>query len=157
VHTDKREQIRQTLKCLVEAQASTIALTEKALSLLNDELALDPLTFWKARRTPSHSETSQTRPIVDEDRLEIRYRSHSCFIGNKLPFRLFARLLHQPNKYISYEELLDDVWDGRRLTDSAVRNAVKRLRAALRGGGMAELADAIDGSEPGRYALLLAN
>jgi DNA-binding winged helix-turn-helix (wHTH) protein len=44
------------------------------------------------------------------------------------------------------------VWGGVR-SDSTVRTAIKRLRAALRQAGMSELANAIDGSSPGRYAL----
>lgn len=156
MNADQREQIRQILKSLVEAQAATIALTEKAFSLFNDGHALDPLTFWKAKYAASNNVSSDTQPVADQDRLEVRYRGRTCRLGNGLPFRLIARLSRQPNTYISYEQLLDDVW-GAHVSDAAVRQAVKRLRADLRRKDMADLADAIDGSQPGRYALLVVD
>ena|SRR5690349_14552413 len=155
MNPDKREQIRRTLKSLAEAQASTIQLMEQAVALFSDELALDPLSFWKSHKS-RQLPMSSAGAIVDEELLEIRYRGRKCFLGNTLPFRFFARLHRRPNSYLTYEELLEDVWDGIR-SDSAIRTVVKRLRNILRRAGMDELADAIDGSVPGRYALRLGN
>ncbi len=67
-------------------------------------------------------------------------------------FRFVQRLARRPDTYLTYNELLRDVWDGVR-SDAAIRSVVKRLRRALREAGMDDLADAIDGSTPGRYAL----
>lgn len=153
--SEKREQIRRTLKSLAEAQASTMQLMEQAFALFSDELALDPLAYWKSRKTPQ-SLTGTDGPVVDEELLEIRYRGRRCFLGNTLPFRFFARLHRRPNRYVTYEELLEAVWDGVR-SDSAIRTVAKRLRELLRQAGMRELADAIDGSVPGRYALRLSD
>lgn len=155
MNSDKREQIRRTLKSLAEAQASTIQLMEQAVTLFSDELALDPLSFWKSRQ-PALPTSSSSSPVADEELLEIRYRDRTCFLGNTLPFRFFARLTRRPNSYLTYEELLEDVWQGVR-SDAAIRTVVKRLRSLLRRAGMAELAEAIDGSVPGRYALRLGS
>lgn len=155
MNADKREQIRRTLKNLAAAQASTIQLMEQTLALISDELALDPLSYWKSWQ-PSTTSTSSSWPVADEELLEIRYQDRTCFLGNTLPFRFFARLTRRPNSYLTYEELLEDVWQGER-SDSAIRTVVKRLRILLRHAGMADLAEAIDGSVPGRYALRLGN
>lgn len=154
MNAEKREQIRRTLKSLADAQASTMELMEQALSLLSDELALDPLSFWKLRQPSVPPGAAPIWPVVDEELLVIRYQNRTCFLGNTLPFRFFAHLARRPNTYVTYEELLEDVWDGVR-SDSAIRTVVKRLRVLLRRAGLEELAEAIDGSEPGRYALRL--
>ena len=156
MNTDKREKIRHTLRCLAESQSATIDLMDQTLVLLSEELALDPFTFWKSRPSPRESGTASDRLNIDRELLTVTYSSRSCFLGNTLSFRLIARLARRPNAYFTYEELLSDVWCGLR-TDSAVRAAVKRLRGRLRRLGMMELADALDGSVPGRYALKLGD
>jgi DNA-binding response OmpR family regulator len=72
-----------------------------------------------------------------------------------LLFRLLERLAAQPEKYLSYEDLLSEVWESNR-SDGAVRSVVRRLREALRSQGMDEVAEGIDGSVPGHYALKLS-
>jgi DNA-binding response OmpR family regulator len=154
MNSKKRDQIRRTLRNMAAAHASMIDFMEQALSLLNEELALDPVTFWHSHKSGGAATSSAKLPSVDRDSFSIRFRGKECFLGNTLPFRLFERLMHQANTYVAYEELLTDVWDGVR-SDEAVRSVVKRLRATLRHGGMPELATAIDGSVVGHYALNL--
>ena len=137
---------------MAQAHASMIEFMEQALVLLNEELALDPITFWHAHRPTAHLKADDDDPVVDEGLLVVRFHGQSCFLGNTLPFRFLVRLARHPNIYLSYEDLLDEVWEGVR-SDEAVRSVVKRLRSKLRQNGMADLANAIDGSEPGRYAL----
>lgn len=149
---EKRELIRCTLRSLAETHAAMMELMEQTMTLLNEELALDAVTFWITRQSPAASSRVTDRLDVDHEHLRVSFRGKSCFLGNTLPFRLLARLASRPNAYLTYEQLLDDVWDGLR-SDSAIRSVVKRLRAMLRRDGMSELADAIDGSMPGRYAL----
>ncbi len=152
--TKKREQIRRTLRSLAEVNAAMIDLMERALSLLNEELALDPIEFWRSCMPTAGSSASHGQLALDRGLLSVTFRGQSCFLGNTLPFQLFARLVGRPNVYLSYEELLTEVWQGIR-SDSAVRGVVKRLREKLRKAGMMELADAIDGTVPGHYALKL--
>jgi DNA-binding response OmpR family regulator len=127
---------------------------EHALALLTEELALDPVDFWRTRSTPQEEPSDSDRPTVDYGLLSVVFKGRTCFLGNTLAFRLFARLVRTPNVFVAYDDLLTDVWGSIR-TDCAIRSVVKRLRARLRKAGMGGLADAIDGSETGRYALRL--
>lgn len=150
--TEKRELIRRTLQSLAEAHASMMELMEQTMTLLNEELAIDAITFWKTRHPSTATSYSADHLDVDHQHLRVSFRGKSCFLGNTLPFRLLAALANRPNVYLTYEELLDDVWDGLR-SDSAIRSVVKRLRGILRRDGLSDIADAIDGSMPGRYGL----
>ncbi len=147
----KREKIQRILRNLAESHAATIGLMEQTLSLLNEELAIDAISFWNSRIS-AKGRPSNRVPRVDHDRLQVHFRGKTCSLGNTLPFRFLTYLLQRPNKYVTYEELLHHVWDGRR-SDAAVRSVVKRLRRRLRCEGMNELANAIDGSHAGRYAV----
>jgi DNA-binding response OmpR family regulator len=147
----KRERIQRTLRKLAESYAATIELMEQTLALLDEELAIDAITLWKSG-TSTRRRPSNRAPRVDHDELRVHFHGKTCLLGNTLPFRLLAYLLRRPNRYVTYEELLHHVWDGRR-SDAAVRSVVKRLRQQLRRDGMAELANAIDGSHAGRYAV----
>jgi len=155
MNPEKRERIQQTLRSLAEAQAATIKLMEEALALMSEEMSLDPVSFWKSRGSPLPPDLPARSDLFDTDLLTITFRGKSCFFGKTLPFRLFLRLARRPNTYVSYEDLLTDVWDGER-TDEAIRSVVKTLRGKLREAGMSALADAIDGSVPGHYGLKLA-
>ena len=154
MNAERREQLRRTLRNLAQVHAATIELMEQALSLVSDELSNDPLTLFRSRTTRERAVRSGM-PIINEELLLIEFQGRSCFLGNTLSFRLFARLARRANAYLTYEELFSEVWRCDR-SDGAVRSAVKRLRSAFRRNGMAELADAIDGSVPGHYALKLS-
>jgi hypothetical protein len=55
---------------------------------------------------------------------------------------------------VPHVDLLDSVWDDPR-EGSAIRGVAKRLRHRLAAAGMADVADAIDGSVSGFYGLIL--
>jgi DNA-binding response OmpR family regulator len=150
--TDRREQIRRSLARLAQSQQATMTILEQTLSLLCEELSLDPLAHFQAQ---SSSPSGDPRLAVDPSLLTVHFQGKTCFLGNTLPFRFLARLAQRPNRYFSYEELLATVWDGSCRSDSSVRSVVKVLRRRLREAGMGELADAIDGTVPGRYAIKL--
>jgi hypothetical protein len=154
MNSERREQIRITLRSLAEAHTATQALLEQTMTLLSEELALDPFTFWKSRSAVKQPPTVRASALVDPALLSVTFRGRSCFLGNSLPFRFFARLARRPNVYISHDELLSDVWLGPR-SGSAIRSVVKTLRTKLRRAGMGDLADAIDGTVPGHYAIKL--
>lgn len=155
ITAEKREQIRVTLKQLAEVNAATMQLLETMSSLLSLELALDPLAYLRSLPEPAPTKLSQAVPIADPTRFSIIYRGKACYLGYTLPFRLFARLVRRPNVYFKNEALLADVWGDDR-SPEAIRSVVKILRSRLRRAGMKDLADAIDGSEPGHYALKLS-
>lgn len=153
---DRRESLRLALSTLAESYAATLRLMEETYALLADELALDPLDFL-ARHLPHPGSppAGADRLVLDDARLTVTFRGRTCRLGNTLPFRLLTRLARRPGCYVTHDDLLADVWDGGRRSDSVVRGTVKVLRQKLRDAGMADLADAIDGSAPGRYALRL--
>jgi DNA-binding response OmpR family regulator len=125
-------------------------LLEQTLTLLCEELSLDPLTYF---RTQPAAPGGYPGLVADPRELVVRFGGKTCFLGNTLPFRLLARLAQRPNRYFTYEELLADVWEGDCRSDASVRSVVKVLRRKLREAGMGQLADAIDGTERGHYAL----
>jgi DNA-binding response OmpR family regulator len=151
MNTAKRELIRRTLQKLAESQATTLELLERTFSLIGDELGIDAVTFWRARATAGTQPTIERLFHVDPDRLQVVFQGKRCELDDT-PFKLLQRLAKRPNTYVTHEDLLHDVWDGRR-SDAAIRSAIKRLKQALRNHGLEELAEAIDGSKPGRYRL----
>jgi len=153
MNTAKRELFRRTLQNLAQSHAETIELLEQTFALIVDELGIDAITFWKARTASAANPTAERLFRVDPDRLQIFFHGKACELGDT-PFRLLLRLAKRPNAYVTYEDLLADVWNGER-SDSAIRSAIKRLRRTLRSQGLDELANAIDGSKPGRYRLNL--
>lgn len=93
-------------------------------------------------------------PVVDRSRFEVTLAGRTCRLGNTIPFRFLARLAESPGRYVSHEQLIDDVWDGHG-SDDALRSVVKHLRRRLREAGLDDLACAIDGLTPGHFVLRL--
>jgi len=156
MNAKKRQQIRLVLRSLAESHVAALEQLQQAFVLLDEESALDPLSFWEAH-TSSHAGSTATGELdVDAVRLMVTFRGRRCFLGNTLAFRFLARLARHPNAYVSHKDLLEDVWEGPR-SESSIRSVVKTLRRKLRDADLAELANAIDGSERKRYALKLDN
>jgi DNA-binding response OmpR family regulator len=155
MNADRRESLRTTLRTLAEAHAATLRLMEQTYALLADELALAPLDYLARHSPPPDPPGDDRRPVIDDARLTVTFRGRTCYLGHTLPFRLLARLARRPGCYVTHDDLLADVWDGGRRSDRVVRVTVKVLRRKLREAGMGDLAAAIDGSAPGRYALRL--
>ena len=91
---------------------------------------------------------------IDRDALTVRWNGQSCFLGYTTAFRLIERLAKRPNHYVPHDQLLEDVWGGHR-SKSAIRSAVNDLRARLAHAGMADVAQIIDGQNPGHYGLIV--
>lgn len=91
---------------------------------------------------------------IDRQSLTVGWNGSSCFLGYTTAFRILERLAQRPNQYVSHAQLLEDVWGGPR-SRSAIRSAVNDLRTRLTCAGMKDLAEAIDGSNPGHYGLIV--
>jgi DNA-binding response OmpR family regulator len=156
MNSAKRTLIRRTLRSLEESHAATIELMEQTLALLSEELAIDAVTFWKSRTSGIRGTRGGKSLFIGHDRLQVAFHGRTCVLGNTLPFKLLERLARRPNAFVTHEELLSDVWEGVR-SDATVRTAVKRLRQSLRQQGLVDLAQAIDGTVPGRYRLRIDN
>lgn len=152
MNTDLHAKLHSALRTLAESFAATTRYFEQTHTLLRDALACCQAA--SLNPAPANAGRGVTPLVVDEATLTVTFRGRSCFLGNTLPFHLMARLARGPNQYFTHDQLLADVWDGVRSSD-AIRSVVKTLRQKLRGGGLGDLAAAIDGSAAGRYALKL--
>jgi hypothetical protein len=97
--------------------------------------------------------TAESRPTADPGSMSIVWHGRRCALGQTTLFKLFSRLSRQANAYVSYDQLLSDVWGGAK-ADETIRSAVRHLKRRLKDAGMGELADAIRG-ENHHYVLLL--
>lgn len=156
--TERNDQIAASLRGLASAYSKAMAQLEETLAVLCRELELGEMaTFLEPlaeTQGPAEAAFDEGRPVADNTLLSIRWRGKSCFLGNTIPFWFFERLARRPNQYFSYQQLLDDVWEGPR-TSSAIHSVAKVLRRKLGEAGMADLARAIDGSVYGHYGLRL--
>ncbi len=153
MNTDRRDTIRASLRCLVEAHAATMKVMERTYALLCEELALNPQECF-SHPAAAEPPADALHPVIDPCRFTVSFRGRTCFLGNTMAFRFLARLAERPGRYVPHRSLFEDVWDGQRSAD-AVRSVVRFLRQKLRLADLGELADAIDGSERGHYALRL--
>jgi DNA-binding response OmpR family regulator len=150
----RRDQIQRSLFTLVQSQVATLEFLEKTFELLREEFSLDPVTYFQRHTGPPHVSGGEQQFCIDPTLFSVTFRGKACFLGNTLPFRVLVRLAQRPNTYVSYEDLLSEVWNGIR-SDAAVRSVVKTLRLKLRAAGMSDLAAAIDGAASGHYSLKL--
>ena len=96
------------------------------------------------------------QPIVDHAAMAVVWAGRPCHLGNTVLLRLMDRLARRPNQYVPFDRLVRDTWNGQRVSDEAIRNAVHRLKRELRRAGMVGLATAIRSA--GRsYGLILAD
>ncbi len=151
MNTDRRDSIRDSLRCLAEAHAATMEVLARTYALLCAELALDPQACRRPPATPEPP-ADHPHPVIDRSRFTVSFPARSCRLGNTLPFRFLARLAETPERYVTHQDLIDDVWDGV-CSDDALRSVVNHLRRRLRAAGLGALADAINGLTPGHYAL----
>ncbi len=96
------------------------------------------------------------RPLVDPSTLSLSWDGKTCHLGYTILFRLADRLSRRPNQYLTFEQLLRDVWGGDHRSPDTIRSTVRNLRERLSLAGMNELAAAIHG-QGGRYGLILNN
>jgi DNA-binding response OmpR family regulator len=151
---EQRERLKCSLRTLADYQAATMRLFEETFSLICDERTMEPLEYFR-NFFRSDSTKSPDNLIVDQARFTIAYQGKKCFLGSSLPFHFLAYLAGRPNTFVTYADLLEEVWQGSKRSDAAVRSTAKVLRNKLRLAGLTNLAEAIDGSEPGHFALKL--
>lgn len=96
----------------------------------------------------------QSRLLVLQATFSVQWNGRTCALGNTLGFRFLARLARRPNQYISYNQLITDVWDGQIRSPATVRALVRDLRRSLTEAAMPRLAAAIKG-EGRTYGLIL--
>jgi DNA-binding response OmpR family regulator len=149
---ESKQDIRIALRTIAENHAATMRILQQTLNLLSDQLEHEPRNFRSRRSTVVLANSNA--PFVDFGLLSIVHKGRHCFLGNTIPFRLIGKLIDRPNRYFSYRELRDEVWQCV-VSDAAIRSVVKVLRAKLRKSRLHELAAAVDGSVARHYGLML--
>lgn len=144
-----KEQIREILKNLAYTHSLVVEQMESMIRVLTQMLEAEEALL-------SEERTGHRRdwPLANQVTFSAEWQGKSCFLGNTLLFWFFERLSRTPNRFVSHEELLDQVWGGDRTT-STIRGVAKRLRDKLDESGMPELSERIDGSETGYYGLIM--
>lgn len=150
----RRERIARVLRDLAEAHAASMNVLEQAMNLICEEFNLDPLTYLQTRPLAQEANASTQHLFIDKAMLSVSFAGKSCFLGNTLPFKFLCTLARRPYSYVSYEQLLEEVW-ACQVSDGAIRTVAKNLRNLLRKAGLAEVANAVDGSVYGHYILKL--
>ena len=155
---NQKQRVRDQLEALMTSYLATASQIEDSIDTITKLLDIEQLDLSKLHE-PSQNKASVAnqghhRLFLSSPTFSIRWRGKYCFLGNTLLFRMLVRLAETPNVFISHQQLLHDVWRGRR--DAAtIRGVVKRLRDSLSAADMKDLAEAIDGSSPGFYRLKL--
>ena len=144
----KQEEIREVLKSLAYTHSLVVEQMESMISVLTTLLEVDALS------STASSARRKGWPVANRDTLSVEWEGKSCFLGNTLLFLFFERIARTPNRYVSHQQLLDDVWGGNRQS-TTIRGVVKRLRDKLVEVDMDDLAARIDGSENGYYGLMM--
>ncbi len=129
-------------------------LSELAQSHMKSALCLSQLQDFFATDPDVRSDNSDV-PRADENTFCIYWRNRKCHLGHTQSFFLFSKLLHRCNHFVSYEQLLRDVWGGQTKSDETVRSAIRELKHKLCRGKMRKLALAIC-AEGRHYGLILS-
>ena len=64
---------------------------------------------------------------LDAERLELR-RAGRLIKADQVVLRLLARLLRSPGQLVTKDELVEDVWEGRAVADTAITVSMAGLR-----------------------------
>jgi DNA-binding response OmpR family regulator len=137
-----REFILDTLAELASLHADAAAVAERARSVLDQQDMADP------HSVPSAGQDESCAPrdglTADPATFTVEWRGQRCDLGPTILFRLIHFLALRPGRYLTYDILMDSVWE-RRCSNATIRSAVKRLRQAMCDAGMPDLAAAIKG------------
>jgi len=153
VSLPRKAEIARSLRQLTEIYRSNLTEYEHTLATLSALLELEPPPILSRI---SLLEQPPSNLFADSTTFCAIYRNHRCYLGNTLVFKLFKLLVSRLNRYVPYSELLAEVWKQEEKSPEAIRTIVQLLRKKLRAAEMSNVADAIDGSNPGHYGLILA-
>ena len=123
---------------LANHHAAAAALAREACELVVAERR-------SCRRSPAAGNRHVTRNgdlVVSSSMCSVSWRGRCCVLGPSLLLRLIHRLAQHPDRFFTYDMLMDEVWE-RPCSDAALRALVSRLRSALKDAGMPDLAAAI--------------
>ncbi len=157
---NRKAEIAMSLRELTASYVANLNQCERVLRKLSQQLELEETVSLRAAIRAADRPSPQLgkpddHPYVDVSTFCVVYRGRRCFLGNTLPFWLLGVLAQQTNRYVSYEQLLVDVWHAQKRSNEAIRNVAQILKQKLRSAGLRDLAASIDGHNRGHYGLIL--
>lgn len=105
-------------------------------------------------QTPS-PESLFNRPMVDGAAMTVTWQGTTCRLRSRIHVALMIALTRRLGRFVTFEQLLNEVWSGDERDDGTVRSTVRHLRGVLRVAGMDTLAEAIHSSGR-RYGLVFS-
>lgn len=149
MNTHTATQIQKTIQLLRASLLTVINHVDDLVDLV------DRLPGSGAPAAPATVADPGSSLRLDRATYTVRWEDQACFLGYTMAFRVLERLARRPNEFVATDRLLDELWAGRR-TPSTVRSTVWGLRVKLRAAGMDDLAEMIDGRNPGHYGLMIS-
>jgi DNA-binding response OmpR family regulator len=122
--------VHSVLDQLTEVQISAAFSLERLRQLLSSGLTATTIGL-------------TSYPVAEPSTFSIVWSGRTCHLGPTKLYRLFACLVRRPDRYISHDQLLRDVWLGDSRSAQTVRSAMRNLKAKLVRAGMGDLARAI--------------
>ena len=141
-HSDLFDFMLDSLADLADLHAAAASTAERVWSMLAEyeETDFQSMGYGDSCRV----ETSQNRLRINSRTYTVEWDDLHCHLGPTIFFKLIKRLACRPGCYLTYDILMENVWQRRR-SAATIRSAVKRLRKAMRDAGMVDLANAIKG------------
>ena len=96
---------------------------------------------------------NEVKPVFHRETFSVEWRGKSVELGNTMSYHLFERLCKTPSQYLGINTLIQDVWNGKSISNEAVQKQVSILRKKLAGVGFEGIT--IDGDQPEHYRLTL--
>ena len=121
-------------------------LLERIVAELPDRQYRDP-TVETTKQVPG-------TPGVDRSTFSVSWRRARCVLGPTFSFTFLEVIARRPNRFLTYDQLIEAVWDGQIRSDATVRTVARDLRRQLVAAGMHDLAAAVQGRMK-TYGLIL--
>lgn len=86
------------------------------------------------------------QPMVDGAAMTVTWQGATCRLRSRIHVALMIALTRRSGRFVTFEQLLNDVWSGDERDDGTIRSTVRHLRGCLRRAGMDTLVQAIHAS-----------
>lgn len=91
--------------------------------------------------------------VVDRDKFEVRWNGRHCPLGKTLEFELLEHLNLERDKYVTTQQIADQVWKRDSTTNNSIQRVVSSIRRQLLAAEFVGVG--IDGDEDGHYRLVV--
>lgn len=110
------------------------------------ELVLTELSEQSEKSSYAEQRGPNTSGVeVDRGTFSVRWRGAASVIGPTVSFYFMEAISRRPNRFYTYEQLIEAVWEGEPVAEATIRGAARDLRHRLKADGMPDLAKAVRG------------